>query len=61
MVEAGAIGVGDAEQFADRQGWDRQREQRHQVGRAAGVLEIVQSSVDDLCDAWLEGRASGAS
>jgi hypothetical protein len=54
LLEISPVGVGHPEQFADHQRRDRQRERRHQVGRAAPRGHRVEVLVDDLHDARLQ-------
>ena len=72
LLEEVVVGVGNAEQFADDQGRDRQRQRLDQVDRAVVAGEHrVDALVDDLLDAWAQagepfdgeladGRAAGA-
>ncbi|MEV0053172.1 hypothetical protein AB0H34_22035 [Saccharopolyspora shandongensis] len=54
LLELVAIRVRHAQQFADHQRRDRQREVRHQIGRLAHPLQIIQRRIDDLHDPRLQ-------
>ena len=53
-LEVVAVVIGHAEQLADHQRRDRQREARHQIRWRPGLFHRVQLCVDDLDDARLQ-------